>query len=129
MTPPVGMNVFVIDLIVPDISLLTIFRGVAPFILTDLLCLALLVAFPGWSWSCRRRWAESAHTASVLVAPTCEVLHIPVTQALLNVRQVKRPRGGPDRLDDRLHRHRRLPANERSVSPAELAGAVSTGAG
>ena len=46
ITPPVGMNVFVINSIVPDISLVTIFRGVAPFIVTDLVRLALLVAFP-----------------------------------------------------------------------------------
>ena len=46
ITPPVGMNVYVINSIVPDVSLVTIFRGVAPFILTDLVRLALLVAFP-----------------------------------------------------------------------------------
>ena len=46
ITPPVGMNVFVINSIVPDASLVTIFKGVAPFVLTDLLRLALLVTFP-----------------------------------------------------------------------------------
>jgi len=46
ITPPVGMNVFVINSIVPDTSLVGIFRGVAPFVLTDLVRLALLVAFP-----------------------------------------------------------------------------------
>ncbi len=46
ITPPVGMNVFVINSIVPDTSLVTIFRGVMPFVLTDLVRLALLVAFP-----------------------------------------------------------------------------------
>jgi C4-dicarboxylate transporter DctM subunit len=46
ITPPVGMNVFVINSIVPDVSLVRIFRGVAPFILTDLLRLAVLVVFP-----------------------------------------------------------------------------------
>jgi C4-dicarboxylate transporter DctM subunit len=46
ITPPVGMNVYVINSIVPETSLVTIFRGVAPFILTDLVRLALLVAFP-----------------------------------------------------------------------------------
>ena len=46
ITPPVGMNVYVINSIVSDVSLVTIFRGVAPFILTDLVRLALLVAFP-----------------------------------------------------------------------------------
>ncbi len=46
ITPPVGMNVFVINSIIPDVSLGAIFRGVMPFILIDLLRLALLVAFP-----------------------------------------------------------------------------------
>ena len=46
ITPPVGMNVFVINSIVPDTSLVGIFRGVAPFVLTGLVRLALLVAFP-----------------------------------------------------------------------------------
>jgi tripartite ATP-independent transporter DctM subunit len=46
ITPPVGMNVFVINSIVPDTNLVGIFRGVAPFVLTDLVRLALLVAYP-----------------------------------------------------------------------------------
>jgi tripartite ATP-independent transporter DctM subunit len=46
ITPPVGMNVFVINSIVPEVNLIAIFRGVAPFVLTDLVRLALLVAFP-----------------------------------------------------------------------------------
>ena len=44
--PPVGMNVFVIKSVVGDVSFSTIFRGVVPFIATDLLRLALLVAVP-----------------------------------------------------------------------------------
>lgn len=44
--PPVGMNVFVIKSVVRDVSFSTIFRGVAPFIVTDLIRLAILVAFP-----------------------------------------------------------------------------------
>ncbi len=44
--PPVGMNVFVIKSVVGDVSFSTIFRGVLPFIVTDLLRLALLVALP-----------------------------------------------------------------------------------
>jgi C4-dicarboxylate transporter, DctM subunit len=46
ITPPVGMNVFVIKSVVPDASFSTIFRGVAPFVFTDVLRLAVLVAFP-----------------------------------------------------------------------------------
>lgn len=48
ITPPVGMNVFVIASITPDLGLPTIYRGVLPFVLTDLLRLLLLVLFPGF---------------------------------------------------------------------------------
>lgn len=44
--PPVGMNVFVIKSVVKDVSFTTIFKGVAPFIVTDLLRLIILIAFP-----------------------------------------------------------------------------------
>src|SRR5436305_3746026 len=44
--PPVGMNVFVIKTAVEDVSFATIFRGVAPFIVADLLRLAILIAAP-----------------------------------------------------------------------------------
>ena len=44
--PPVGMNVFVIKSVVQDVSFMTIFRGVIPFVLTDLLRLVILIAFP-----------------------------------------------------------------------------------
>ncbi|MCL2429127.1 MAG: TRAP transporter large permease subunit, partial [Alphaproteobacteria bacterium] len=44
--PPVGMNVFVIKSVVKDVDFLTIFKGVLPFILTDLLRLLILIAFP-----------------------------------------------------------------------------------
>jgi len=44
--PPVGINVFVINSIARDISLWQIYKGVMPFILVDLIRLALLVVFP-----------------------------------------------------------------------------------
>lgn len=44
--PPVGMNVFVIKSVVRDVKLSTIFYGVAPFVLTDIARLVVLVAFP-----------------------------------------------------------------------------------
>jgi C4-dicarboxylate transporter DctM subunit len=44
--PPVGMNVFVIKTVVPEVSFLTIFTGVLPFIATDMLRLVILIAFP-----------------------------------------------------------------------------------
>jgi C4-dicarboxylate transporter, DctM subunit len=44
--PPVGMNVFVIKSVVKDVSFATIFKGVIPFVLTDLVRLVILIAFP-----------------------------------------------------------------------------------
>src|SRR5262249_36273849 len=44
--PPVGMNVFVIKSVVHDVSFSTIFKGVIPFICTDIIRLILLIAFP-----------------------------------------------------------------------------------
>jgi C4-dicarboxylate transporter, DctM subunit len=44
--PPVGMNVFVIKSVVKDVSFTTIFKGVIPFVATDLVRLIILIAFP-----------------------------------------------------------------------------------
>ena len=44
--PPVGMIVFVIKSVVHEVSFATILRGVLPFIVTDLIRLVILVAFP-----------------------------------------------------------------------------------
>jgi tripartite ATP-independent transporter DctM subunit len=44
--PPVGMNIFVIKSVIDDVKISTIFYGVIPFILTDLLRLIILIAFP-----------------------------------------------------------------------------------
>ena len=44
--PPVGMNVFVIKSVVKDVSFATIFYGVIPFVVTDILRLIILIAFP-----------------------------------------------------------------------------------
>ena len=46
ITPPVGMNVFVVKGIAPDVPMGTIFRGVLPFLLAMLVCLILIVIFP-----------------------------------------------------------------------------------
>jgi tripartite ATP-independent transporter DctM subunit len=44
--PPVGMNIFVIKSVVEDVKISTIFYGVLPFLITDLLRLLILIAFP-----------------------------------------------------------------------------------
>jgi tripartite ATP-independent transporter DctM subunit len=46
ITPPVGMNVFVLKSMLPDVSLWTIFAGIGPFFAADLVRLALVVLFP-----------------------------------------------------------------------------------
>jgi len=49
ITPPVGMNVFVLRGVLPDVKTGTIFRGVTPFWVADLFRLALIVAVPALS--------------------------------------------------------------------------------
>jgi TRAP-type C4-dicarboxylate transport system permease large subunit len=44
--PPVGMNVFVIKSVIKDVKMSTIFVGVLPFVVTDLIRLVLLILFP-----------------------------------------------------------------------------------
>ena len=46
ITPPVGMNVFVINSLAKDVPMGQTFKGVFPFFLGELVRLALLVAFP-----------------------------------------------------------------------------------
>ncbi|WP_288728080.1 TRAP transporter large permease [uncultured Psychrobacter sp.] len=46
MTPPVGMNVFVIKSVAPDVPISQIYKGVFPNVLSDIVRLALLIAFP-----------------------------------------------------------------------------------
>jgi tripartite ATP-independent transporter DctM subunit len=44
--PPIGLIVFIVHGLAPQIALRTIYRGVAPFIAADLVLLALLASFP-----------------------------------------------------------------------------------
>ena len=46
ISPPVGMNMFVVKSMLPGVSTATIFRGVTPFVIVTVLLLAILVAFP-----------------------------------------------------------------------------------
>ena len=46
LSPPVGVNVFVVKGVAPDVPLNTIFRGIWPFWFAMLLCLVILVVFP-----------------------------------------------------------------------------------
>lgn len=46
ITPPLGLNIFMIKNVMPDVPLGTIIRGVAPFVMMDILRLLLLVFVP-----------------------------------------------------------------------------------
>jgi tripartite ATP-independent transporter DctM subunit len=46
IAPPVGMNVFVIKGVVPEVPLEKIYRGIWPFLGADIVCAILLVIFP-----------------------------------------------------------------------------------
>lgn len=46
LTPPVGLNVYVISGMVKEIPMYTIFRGIVPFVIAMIVCLAFLLAFP-----------------------------------------------------------------------------------
>jgi tripartite ATP-independent transporter DctM subunit len=46
ISPPVGMNLFVLKTLLPEVSTGTLFRGVMPFMVADVIRLALLIAFP-----------------------------------------------------------------------------------
>ncbi len=47
ITPPVGLNLFLINRLAGDVPLGVTYRGVAPFIVADLVRVGLLLAFPG----------------------------------------------------------------------------------
>ena len=47
ISPPVGMNIFVVKNLLPHISIGTIFRGTTPFSIALIVMLLLLLAFPG----------------------------------------------------------------------------------
>lgn len=49
ITPPVGLNVMLLKGLLPDVSMRTLFRGVAPFVAADLVRIAILIAFPAIS--------------------------------------------------------------------------------
>ena len=46
ITPPIGLNVFVLHGVASDLSLGTIFRGIVPFLCADIGRLVILVSFP-----------------------------------------------------------------------------------
>ena len=49
ISPPVGLNLFVINSLLPNVKLGTIYRGVWPFVMADVVRLGILIAFPAIS--------------------------------------------------------------------------------
>ena len=47
VTPPVGLNCYVVNGIRPDIPLESVFKGVAPFLLGEVVIISIIVLFPG----------------------------------------------------------------------------------
>ncbi len=47
ITPPIGLNCFVVAGVRPDISVQDVFKGASPFFVADALTIAGLIAFPG----------------------------------------------------------------------------------
>ena len=46
ITPPIGLNCFVVSGVRPDIPVQDVFRGCAPFFVADVLTVGVLIAFP-----------------------------------------------------------------------------------
>ena len=46
ITPPVGINVYVISGIAEGVPLQTIFRGIFPFLAAEVVCITILIFFP-----------------------------------------------------------------------------------
>jgi len=46
ITPPVGMNVYIIKGVAPDVPLETIFKGIWPFLFALIACVIILIIFP-----------------------------------------------------------------------------------
>ncbi|MFP5467261.1 MAG: TRAP transporter large permease [Gammaproteobacteria bacterium] len=47
ISPPVGLNLFVLNSLLPDVKLSTLYRGVWPFVVADVVRLGILIAVPG----------------------------------------------------------------------------------
>jgi TRAP-type C4-dicarboxylate transport system permease large subunit len=46
ITPPIGLNVFVVKGVAPDVPLETIFKGIWPFLIAIVVCIIILILFP-----------------------------------------------------------------------------------
>jgi tripartite ATP-independent transporter DctM subunit len=56
ITPPIGINVFVLNGMAKELNLKTIYKGIFPFFLTDLVRLSIVLAFPATALWLPRAW-------------------------------------------------------------------------
>jgi C4-dicarboxylate transporter DctM subunit len=56
ITPPIGINVFVLNGMAKELNLRTIYKGIFPFFLTDLVRLSIVLAFPATALWLPRAW-------------------------------------------------------------------------
>jgi TRAP-type C4-dicarboxylate transport system permease large subunit len=47
ITPPIGLNCFVVSGVRPDIPVQDVFKGCTPFFVADVITVGVLIAFPG----------------------------------------------------------------------------------
>lgn len=47
ITPPIGMNLFIIGAMLPEVKITQIYKGILPFFMADLVRLGIFVLFPG----------------------------------------------------------------------------------
>jgi hypothetical protein len=72
ITPPIGLNCFVVAGVRPELSVQDVFRGVTPFFVADAITIALLVSFPAivlWL-PCTPGMADGAELAMAEVSMT-----------------------------------------------------------
>jgi len=56
ITPPVGLNVYIINSLAKDVPMIATFRGVIPFLISDAIRIAVLIAFPAITLFAIRLW-------------------------------------------------------------------------
>ena len=108
--PPVGMNIFVIKSVVEDVKISTIFYGVLPFIVTDILRLIILIAFPD-----HRALSALENVRSNQGGPPCLIEHVPTYADCLARRRRPAARRVPP-----LRRRRQADGGEQEDRPRAL---------
>jgi len=56
ITPPIGINVFVLNGMSKDLNLKTIYTGILPFFMTDIVRLAICLIFPATALWLPKAW-------------------------------------------------------------------------